>query len=142
MKPGDSEHNGSHYNIKIKWEDAGVTTWEPLTVIGKCNPVTCTVYAKENGLLNKPGWKQIKKYTSKAKTLQQLVNNSKQAQCFGQIVYKFGVQIPHNEKEALMLDRENGNTYWQDVIEAETGQLFEYKVFTKRLSADQATICI
>ena len=28
-----------------------------------------------------------------------------------------------------MLDRENGNTYWQDAVEAETGQLFEYKVF-------------
>ena len=28
-----------------------------------------------------------------------------------------------------MLDCENGNTYWQDAIEAETGQLFECKVF-------------
>ena len=57
------------------------------------------------------------------------MNNSKHAQHFGQIVYKFGVRIPRNEKEALMLDCENGNTYWQDAIEAETGQLFECKVF-------------
>ena len=28
-----------------------------------------------------------------------------------------------------MLDCENSNTYWEDAIEAETGQLFEYKVF-------------
>ena len=27
------------------------------------------------------------------------------------------------------VDRENGNTYWQDAIAEETGQLFEYKVF-------------
>ena len=27
------------------------------------------------------------------------------------------------------MDRENGNTYWQDAIAEETGQLFEYKVF-------------
>ena len=100
-----------------------------MTVIGKCNPVTCAVYAKEHGLLNEPGWKQFKKYACKAKTLQCLVNNSKQAQRFGQIVYKFGVRIPCNEKEAIMLDCENGNTYWQDTIEEETGQLFEYKVF-------------
>ena len=65
----------------------------------------------------------------KAKTLQRLVNNSKQAQRFGQIVYKYGVHIPRNEKEAISLDRENGNTYWQDAIAKETGQLFEYKVF-------------
>ena len=44
-------------------------------------------------------------------------------------MYKFGVRIPHNEKEAIMLDRENGNTFWQDAIEEETGQLFEYKAF-------------
>ena len=28
-----------------------------------------------------------------------------------------------------MLNRENGNTFWQDAIEAETSQLFEHKVF-------------
>ena len=46
-----------------------------------------------------------------------------------QIVHKFGVRIPRNKKEAIMLDCENGNTYWQDAIEEETGQLFKYKVF-------------
>ena len=71
----------------------------------------------------------LKKYTRKAKTLQCLVNNSKRAQRFGQIVYKFGVRIPRDEKEDIMLDRENVNTYWQDAIEEETVQLFEYKVF-------------
>ena len=27
LKAGDSEYNGSRYNVKIEWEDAGVTTW-------------------------------------------------------------------------------------------------------------------
>ena len=92
-----------------------------LIVIGKCDPVTCAVYAKEHGLLNEPGWKQFKKYACKAKTLQRLVNNLKRAQQFGQIVYKYGVRMPRNEKEAISLDRENGNTYWQDAIAEETG---------------------
>ena len=122
LKPGDSEYNRSRYNVKIEWEGAGVTTWEPLTVIGKCDPVMCAAYAKENGLLNEPGWKQFKKCARKGKTLQRLVNNAKQAQQFGQIVHKFRVCIPWNKKEAMMLDRENGNAYWQDAIEAETGQ--------------------
>ena len=34
LKPGASEYNGSRCNIKIEWEADGVTTWEPLTVIG------------------------------------------------------------------------------------------------------------
>ena len=80
LRPGDSEYHGSCCNVKIEWEDAGVTIWEPLTVIGKCDPVTCAAYAKEHGILNKPGWKQFKKYACKAKTLQCLVNNAKQVQ--------------------------------------------------------------
>ena len=57
-------------DIKIEWEDAGVTAREPLTITDKCNPVMCAVYAKENGLLNEPGWKQFKKHARNAKTLQ------------------------------------------------------------------------
>ena len=68
LKAGDSECNRCCCKVKNEWEDAGITTWEPLTVIGKCDPVTCAVYAKENGLLNKPRWKQFKKYARKAKT--------------------------------------------------------------------------
>jgi hypothetical protein len=97
--------------------------------MGKYDPVTIAVYAKEHGLLDKPGWKNFKRYARKAKTLQRWVNNSKRSQRYGQIVYKFGVRIPRIEKEAIALDRENGNTYWQDAIKTELDQLFEYKVF-------------
>ena len=44
-------------------------------------------------------------------------------------MHKFGVCVPHNKKEEMMLDHENGNTCWQDTIKAETRQLFEHKVF-------------
>ena len=44
-------------------------------------------------------------------------------------MHKFGFCIRHNEKDAMMLDCENGNTNGQDAIEAETRQLFECKVF-------------
>ena len=82
LESGDSECNGSCCNIKIEWEDAGVATWEPLTVTGKCDPVTCAVCAKQHGPLNEPGWKQFKKCACKAKTLQHLATNAKWAQRF------------------------------------------------------------
>ena len=47
LKSGDSECDGSCHNIKIEWEDTGVATWEPLSIIGKCDPVTCAVHWKE-----------------------------------------------------------------------------------------------
>ena len=43
------------------------------------------------------------------------------AQRFGQTIFKFGVCVPCNKKEATMLDRENGNAHCQD--------LFEHKAF-------------
>ena len=42
-------------------------------------------------------------------------------QCYNKIVYKFGVQIPRNVKEAYKLDKKNGNIYWAHAINCELG---------------------
>ena len=52
---------GSTWNVKLQWED-GSQTWEPLNIIGKDDPITCAVYAKDHGLLETTGWKFLKKY--------------------------------------------------------------------------------
>ena len=57
-----------------------------------------------------------------------MINANKHAQCYNTIVYKFGVQLPCNVKEAKMLDEENGNTHWQDAMDLELAQLQEYNV--------------
>ncbi len=43
--------------------------------------------------------------------------------------FKFGVQVPYGVKQALALDKKNGNTKWQDAIKTELSQLDEFKVF-------------
>ena len=43
--------------------------------------------------------------------------------------YKFGVRVANNYKEALKLDKENGNTYWQDAIKLELSQILGYDTF-------------
>ena len=58
FKPSDPQYKGSRYNIKIKWND-GSTSMEPLAIFIKDDPITCAIYAKEHGLLNKPGWKLL-----------------------------------------------------------------------------------
>ena len=110
------------------WDDSSLT-WEPLTVVGKTDPVTLAAYAKEHGLLDTPGWKQFRKIARRTKVLQRMVNNAKRAQRHGEIQYKFGVRIPRNYKEAMQLDQENGNTYWQDAIALELKQLSDYKTY-------------
>ena len=49
-------YNGSRYNVLVNWE-TGESTFEPLATIAVDDPVTCAIYAKENGLLEEDGWK-------------------------------------------------------------------------------------
>ena len=43
--------------------------------------------------------------------------------------FKFGVQVPLGLKQAARLDKQNGNTLWQDAIDKELKQLSDYKTF-------------
>jgi hypothetical protein len=43
--------------------------------------------------------------------------------------YKFGIKVPSTVMEALALDKQNGNTLWQDAIKKEIGALLDYEVF-------------
>ncbi len=59
LKPSDPTYKGSKYNIMIEWESGEITS-KPLTIIAADDPVTCEIYAKENGLLDLDGWKRFK----------------------------------------------------------------------------------
>jgi hypothetical protein len=56
----DKDYKGSTYNVLIEWE-TGETTYEPLDLIAKDDPITCANYAKQYNLLNTAGWKQFKR---------------------------------------------------------------------------------
>jgi hypothetical protein len=58
VKPGHHDYKGSPYNVMIEWE-TGETTAEPLHLIAADDPVTYAIYARDNILLDKPGWKVI-----------------------------------------------------------------------------------
>ena len=53
------DYKGSTFNVKIEW-DNGETTSEPLQIIAADDPVTCAIYARDNNLLDQPGWKRFK----------------------------------------------------------------------------------
>ena len=128
MRRDDGDYIDGPWSLKVEWEN-GETTWVSLRTMAKDDPITVAVYAKENGLLDTPGWKSFKRYTKNAKTMQRMVNASRRKQKHNAIVYKFGIRLPRNPKEAKELDRQNGNTYWQDAMALELAQLKEYKTF-------------
>ena len=60
VSKGDKDYKGSSYNVQVEWE-SGEITWEPLRThdrAGVCDsdPVTVAIYARENNLLQEPGW--------------------------------------------------------------------------------------
>ena len=71
----DPHYKGSSYNVMIEW-DTGKTSYEPLSLIIQDHPITCAVYAKTHGLLNKPGMKHLKKYVKTYKRLLRAVEKS------------------------------------------------------------------
>ena len=58
-----------------------------------------------------------------------MLNMTRKHQKATAVQYMFGVCIPHTVKEAYVLDKENGNTFWANAIKLELTQLFDYKVF-------------
>ena len=41
-------------------------------------------------------------------------------------VFKYGIQVPRNASHAIELDRQNGNTMWQDSMKKEIDDLASY----------------
>jgi hypothetical protein len=45
------------------------------------------------------------------------------------IKYKFGIQVPKGIKNAIDLDKKNGNQLWKEAIKTELKQLTDYQTF-------------
>ena len=129
LSPSSPKYNGSKWNVRVEWEN-GEITWEPLGIIAKSDPVTCAIYAKENGLLDTPGWIQFKRLARRQKKLIRMANQAKLKSFRHSPIYKFGVQVPRNHAEAMELDKRDGTTLWADAKAKELNQIDEYNTFT------------
>ena len=70
---------------------------------------------KHNNLLEMPGWRRLKSYVRRDKKFIRMLRQAalcKIRQRKEGAVYKFGVRVPRNYREALALDALNGNTLW------------------------------
>ena len=128
LESTDPNQKGSKYNVMVEWE-SGEVTYEPLTLISKDDPITCAVYAKKHDLLNTTGWKHLKRYAKTSKRLIRAVKQSRIRQVRASARYQHGFQVPEDYNDAMRLDKENGNTHWQDAMDLELTQIHEYKVF-------------
>ena len=126
LKAKDPAYKGSKWNLKIDWDD-DEPTWEPLTVIAKDDIVSVAKYGKAHGLLDEPGWKHIKRIANRPLMLKRMVCQVKKKRKGP--IFKFGVQVPRNPKEAAELDLKYNQTKWADAQKTELDQLDEYGTF-------------
>ena len=99
------------YNVCIEWENEE-TTYEPLAKAIADDPITLALYAKENNLLNVPGWKSLKKHARREKKLIRLINQVKLRSFRTSPKYQYGFQVPKNYGEASCFDERNSNSKW------------------------------
>jgi hypothetical protein len=76
LNKNHSSWKGDKCNVKVDWEN-GETSYEPSHVIAADDPVTCAIYAKEQGPLDTDGWKRFRSLAKKAKKMLRMTNQSK-----------------------------------------------------------------
>ena len=92
-------------------------------------PVVCTLYAKDNKLLNLDGWKRFKSIAKREKKLFRMVNQAKLQSYRSAKQYKYGFKVPRNHEDAMRLDAKNKNSKWRDAEIIELDQINDYKSF-------------
>ena len=127
------DHRQKHNRNKVKvlWDDES-ETWEPLSVISKADPITCAEYAFKTGILHLSGWRRFRRYSPKGRIMIRALRRCMKLNQKSGIKYQFGVHVARSYKEALALDKTNGNTLWQDAIQKELDQIIAYKTFIAR----------
>ncbi len=121
-------YKGSPYNVKVEWENGEITE-EPLSIIAKDAPVACAIYAKKRCLLDQPGWKRFKRLAKIQRRMFSEANKAKIHSQYWKPKFKYGIQIPRDYRQALELDKQNGNTLWQDATKLEMELMGVYEVF-------------
>ena len=119
---------GSKYNVMVEWETGEITS-EPLALIAADDPVTCALYARDNGLLELDGWKRFKSIAKRQKKLLRMANQAKLRSYRTAPKYKYGFEVPRDYQHALQLDKKTGTDRWKEATKLELAQIDEYDVF-------------
>ena len=116
------------WEVLVEWA-SGIKTWNCLNLTFSDDPMSVSLYALRNKLLELPGWKRCRPYVKNAKRFGRMINQAKLRNYRRKPVYKYGQQVPRNHEEAVFIDEKNGNTAWQESEKLELNQLNEYETF-------------
>ena len=147
-----------HPVFKVKWSGGNDTSWETLSDMRQDYPRITAQYIVANKVSrSRRGgdrvlrWaKQVVKDLEKAtrrivrlydffldddenvrhiRRVQKNGKRKKKRPPPSKTIYKYGVKVPRNVNEAIKLDEENGDTFWQDAMRLEVGALVDLDCF-------------
>lgn len=102
------------WELLIQWKD-GSTDWVALKDLKESYPVELALYAVDRGPTDEPAFAWWTSYVlKKQKRILQKVKSKYWAR-----THKYGIRVPKNIKEAMEIDKENGNTLWMDAVRLE-----------------------
>ena len=140
LQRSDTKHKGCPWNLLIDW-DGAEPTWVPRSLILDSDPISVATYARENHLLQTPGWKQFNRRARlNRKAIRRLRRLMKGHRGGKGPQFIYGVRIPDRQKSPRDLDRENGNTLWADAQRYEIGCYDKHEVFEDMGPATQELI--
>ena len=120
----DHRKMGRSWEVLVSWND-GSQTWQQLSTMAKDSPIKMANYAKENNLLEEEKWKRFRDLLKNDQNTTNIRNKNKiylNHYNHGPI-FKFGIQIHRNYKEATRLDIKNGNYKWDQASKKEMEQV-------------------
>jgi hypothetical protein len=105
------------WQLCCQWKD-GSTSWDNLADLKESHPLETAEYAVTHSIDHKPAFNWwVPHVLKKRDPIISLVN--KRTTRYLKRTQKFGIEVPKTVKEALVLDRKNGNTLWADAIAKE-----------------------
>eukprot|EP00957_Ditylum_brightwellii_P191068 14548167-Ditylum_brightwellii.AAC.1 len=122
-----------HLHLKVKWS-SGNTTWKMLKDMREDYPRMTARYIVRNKVSRsgKCGGDWVLQWAKKVERDLEWAVHRKTFST--KPVYKYGIQVPWNVKQAMELDEANDNTIWQDAIDKEATTL--HMVFDVKQSLD------
>jgi hypothetical protein len=121
--------NSSNHKCLVEWNDVNKNeSWVNYFALSLSNPKPIISFARNNNLLDKMPFCHLTQYC-RSNMAVDIAKILKVSTSPAGIKYKFGIQVPKGIKNAIDLDKNNGNQLWQEAIKTELKQLTDYQTF-------------
>ena len=122
------------WEICVSWKGVD-SSWVAMKDLKQSYPIELALYAKNNKIDHLPAFAWWVLFVLKKQ--KQILGKLKSK--YWERTHKFGICIPKSIKEAIEIDKQNGNTLWQDAIAEEMAKVrvaFElYEVYSPQSSS-------